>query len=122
MFAPLKNRIMVEPKKRLLISYEKLPKEVVDVFRSKYPQGIDDVDDDDILTVNSPKGETFQAVRLEMDNAIYLIKVKTIEKSFVAIDDDEDDDLDDEITKTIPVKIDEDIETEDDDDDDNDDI
>ncbi|HCQ30143.1 MAG TPA: hypothetical protein DIU39_07645 [Flavobacteriales bacterium] len=113
---------MVEPKKRLLISYEKLPKEVVDVFRSKYPQGIDDVDDDDILTVNSPKGETFQAVRLEMDNAIYLIKVKTIEKSFVAIDDDEDDDLDDEITKTIPVKIDEDIETEDDDDDDNDDI
>ena len=80
------------------------------------------MDDDDILTVNSPKGETFQAVRLEMDNAIYLIKVKTIEKSFVAIDDDEDDDLDDEITKTIPVKIDEDIETEDDDDDDNDDI
>jgi hypothetical protein len=115
---------MIEQKKRLLISYEKLPKEVVEVFRSKYPQGIDDVDDDDILTVNSPKGETFQAVRLEMDSAIYLIKVKTIEKSFVALDDeDEDDDIDDDITKTIPVdvKLDDELETDDEEEEDYDD-
>ncbi len=81
---------MVEQKKRRLISYEKLPKEVVEVFRSKYPQGIDDVDESDILTVDTPKGETFQAVRLETDDSIYLIKVKTIEKSFVAIDDEDE--------------------------------
>ena len=89
---------MAEQKKRRLISYEKLPKEVKDAFRAKYPQGIDDVDEEDILKVDTPKGETFQAVRLEMDDAIYLIKVKTIEKSFVAIDDD-----DDIITPEVPI-------------------
>ncbi len=108
---------MVEQKKRRLISYEKLPKEVVEVFRSKYPQGIDDVDESDILTVDTPKGETFQAVRLETDDAIYLIKVKTIEKSFVAIDDEDELIVPEvppapEIKEELPVEDDEDEDPE----------
>ena len=72
-------------KKRLVISYQNLTKELRDALRAKYPDGYMDY----VIKVTTPS-KSFYAVTLETPDASYLIKVD------VKIDTSGTDDLEDE--------------------------
>lgn len=62
-------------KKKSLVSYEKMSPEVAAAFTAKYPRGFNDYLSD-IVTYPKPDGTKFYAVQLEMEDAVYLVKVK----------------------------------------------
>ncbi len=70
-------------KKRAVVSYENMPKELAEAFAEKYPRGYSDYLPD-IDRYDKPDGTCFYAVTLEIPDAIYLIKIK------LKIDDVED--------------------------------
>ncbi|MBR1872022.1 MAG: hypothetical protein IJ795_02300 [Bacteroidales bacterium] len=70
-------------KKRAVISYENMPKEVADAFAQKYPRGLSDYLPD-LNKYDKPDGSCFYAVTIEIPDAIYLVKIK------VKIDNPED--------------------------------
>lgn len=70
-------------KKRHIISYENMPRELAEVFAEKYPKGFSDYLPD-LAKYNKPDGTPFYAVLIELPEDIYLVKIK------VKIDDADD--------------------------------
>lgn len=70
-------------KKRAVISYENMPKELAEAFAEKYPKGLSDYLPD-LTKYDKPDGTCFYAVTVEIPDAIYLVKIK------VKIDNPED--------------------------------
>ena len=70
-------------KKRHIISYENMPRELAEVFAEKYPKGFSDYLPD-LTKYNKPDGTPFYAVLIELPEDIYLVKIK------VKIDDADD--------------------------------
>ncbi len=62
-------------KKRHIVSYENMSKEVAEAFAEKYPKGFNDYLPD-IVRYTKPDGTPFYAVMLELPADIYLVKVK----------------------------------------------
>lgn len=70
-------------KKRAVVSYEKMSKELAAAFVEKYPKGFSDYLPD-LTKYNKPDGTPFYAVLIELPEDIYLVKIK------VKIDDADD--------------------------------
>jgi len=58
-------------KKRLMISYEKLPSEVIEVIRTKYPYGYNH----DLREVKGIDNKKFFVLPIELPEVVYLVKV-----------------------------------------------
>ena len=65
-------------KKRHIISYENMPRELAEAFAEKYPKGFTDYLPD-LLKYDNPDGTSFYAVTVEIPSAIYLVKIKVLE-------------------------------------------
>jgi len=63
------------PKKRAVVSYENMSKELAEAFAEKYPKGFNDYLPD-LLKYDKPDGSCFYAVTVEIPDAIYLVKIK----------------------------------------------
>lgn len=61
----------VTPKKRIVVSYKNLPKDVLQLVHEKYPKGYSDY----IIKVDKGNGDFFHAFMLETEDTSYLIKV-----------------------------------------------
>ncbi len=70
-------------KKRHIVSYENMSRELAEAFAEKYPKGFNDYLPD-IVKYTKPDGTPFYAVMIEVPDAIYLVKIK------VKIDDADD--------------------------------
>lgn len=70
-------------KKRHIVSYENMSRELAEAFAEKYPKGFSDYLPD-LTKYNKPDGTPFYAVLLELPEDIYLVKIK------VKIDDADD--------------------------------
>ncbi len=62
-------------KKRAVVSYENMPKELAAAFAEKYPKGYADYLSD-LVKYDKPDGTSFYAVTMEIPDAIYLVKIK----------------------------------------------
>jgi len=75
-------------KKRLMISYEKLPPEVMDVIRTKYPYGYNH----DLKEVKGIDNKKFFVLPIELPDVIYLVKVD-LRKPIQIRDEGEEEDI-----------------------------
>lgn len=62
-------------KKRAVVSYENMSKELAAAFAEKYPKGFSDYLPD-LIKYDKPDGSCFYAVNIEIPDAIYLVKIK----------------------------------------------
>lgn len=62
-------------KKRAVVSYENMSKELAAAFAEKYPKGFSDYLSD-LVKYDKPDGTSFYAVSIEIPEAIYLVKIK----------------------------------------------
>ena len=75
--------------KRVIVEYEKLTNEILNLLVEKFPDGYDD---SDIIRFKNAKNETIEAVEVKTEDTIYLVKVSM--KLADRIENfDEDDDL-----------------------------
>ena len=82
-------------KKRVIVDYKNVTKDILELFTDRYPYGYED---EDIIKFKNAKGENVKAVPFETKDTKYLVKV-SVEmdaKIDAFLDDDEDDD------ETIP--------------------
>lgn len=82
---------MATDKKRILTSYERLSDELLEEFNQAFPDGYETYAHE----VVKPNGEKFNAVRLECEDAIYLIRVELRTDKWE--DDDEEEEEDEEL-------------------------
>lgn len=75
-------------KKRLLISYDKLPDDVVDIIRNKYPYGYNH----DLKEVKGIDNKKFSVLPIELQDVIYLVKVD-LRKPFKIEEAEEEEDI-----------------------------
>lgn len=64
-----------DSRKRHCVSYEKMSPELAEVFAEKYPKGFNDYLPD-LTKYPKPDGSFFYAVTVELETAIYLVKIK----------------------------------------------
>lgn len=57
---------------RKIVDYQKLNNEILDLLVEKYPDGYGDTD---IITFKNLKGEIIEAVEVQTENTIYLVKI-----------------------------------------------
>lgn len=62
-------------KRRAVVSYENMSKELAEAFALKYPKGFSDYLPD-LMKYDKPDGTYFYAVTVEIPDAIYLVKIK----------------------------------------------
>lgn len=62
-------------RKRHVVSYEKMSPELAAAFAEKYPKGFSDYLPD-IVKFPKPDGTSFDAVTIEIPDAVYLVKVQ----------------------------------------------
>jgi len=74
---------MTDNKKRHMVSYENMSKELAECFNEKYPKGYMDFLPD-LKEYPRPDGTKFNAVTIETSDSIYLVKIQ------VQVDDIED--------------------------------
>jgi hypothetical protein len=58
--------------KRIIVDYNKLNTEILDLLVEKFP---DDYDDNDIISFRNAKGEQIEAVEIRTNDTIYLVKI-----------------------------------------------
>lgn len=78
-------------KKRVIVDYKNVTKDILELFTDRYPYGYED---EDVIKFKNAKGENVKAVPFETKDTKYLIKV-SVEmdaKIDAFLDDDEDDD------------------------------
>lgn len=57
---------------RKIVDYQKLNNEILDLLVEKYPDGYGDTD---IITFKNLKGEIIEAVEVQTEDTIYLVKI-----------------------------------------------
>ena len=104
--------MIVKPKKRAVVSYEKMPAELAAAFAEKYPKGFNDYFPE-LIKYDKPDGSFFYAVTVEIPEAVYLVKIqvktddteeveKWLEEESVMNDAVGGDEGDDEEGKELP--------------------
>lgn len=58
--------------KRIIVDYNKLNTEILDLLVEKFPDGYDD---NDIISFRNAKGEQIEAVEIITNDTIYLVKI-----------------------------------------------
>lgn len=61
-------------KRRAVVSYANLSPELLNILKEKYPRGYVDYMDE-IMKISKPDGTFFHAIKIETEDAIYLVKV-----------------------------------------------
>lgn len=72
-------------KKKMVISYNKLTPELLDLVKKKYPYGYLN----SVIKVSKPNNDFFYAITLDTDDASYLIKVNVKIDTKIKDEDDE---------------------------------
>lgn len=85
--------------KRILIDYKKLDRQVTNLLIETYPDGYGD---EDIISFRNLNGEFIEAVELQTEDTLYLIKISKSLSHFIA-------NFDENITEGIEVLKDESI-------------
>jgi polygalacturonase len=90
--------------KRVIVDYKKLTQEIVDLLVEKYPDGYKNKD---IITFRNAKNEMIEAVQVDTEDTIFLVKVSqrlldTIED--YDADEDYDQDEDDSSENEEPIE------------------
>ena len=95
-------------KNRAVVSYENMSPELAAAFAEKYPKGYADYLPD-LIKYDKPDGTSFFAVTVEIEEAIYLVKIKVkiddaedIEKWLDGVGGGEDDEEPDSAPDTLP--------------------
>ncbi|MFV0571274.1 MAG: hypothetical protein ACK5M1_02435 [Xanthomarina gelatinilytica] len=80
--------------KRVIVDYQKLNEDILDLLVEKFPDGYDD---EDIISFRNIKNEIVEAVEVRTEDTIYLVKVGV--RLVQAMEDysDDDNDADDEV-------------------------
>lgn len=80
--------------KRIIVNYEKLNTDILDLLVEKYPNGYSSRD---IISFKNAKGETVEAVEVRTEDAIYLVKISTkLEQTMEDYIEDEESFLNDD--------------------------
>ncbi|WP_159022542.1 hypothetical protein [Formosa sp. L2A11] len=84
--------------KRVIVDYQKLNEDILDLLVEKFPDGYDD---SDIISFRNAKNEIVEAVEVKTEDTIYLVKVgvrlvKAME-NYIEVDDDDDVDADENV-------------------------
>lgn len=75
--------------KRVIVDYQKLTQNILDLLVEKYPEGYDDLD---IIKFKNAKNEIVEAVEVRTDDTIYLVKVsKRLADTIENYDEDKND-------------------------------
>ena len=79
-------------KKRVIVDYKNVTKDILELFTDRYPYGYED---EDIIKFKNAKGETVMAVPFETKDTKYLVKVSVEMDAKIEafMDDDDDDDM-----------------------------
>jgi hypothetical protein len=72
---------MAKIKKKLIVSYENLPSNVLEALNKKYPDGIEN----HLIRIDKKPGDFFYGVTIDLDDISYLVKIN------VAVDSNLDD-------------------------------
>lgn len=97
--------------KRVIVDYQKLNEDILDLLVEKFPDGYDD---DDIISFRNIKNEIVEAVEVRTEDTIYLVKVGVrLVQAMEDYSEDESETVDDEVGEEAV----EDLEFEDTDDD-----
>ena len=101
--------------KRVIVDYAKLTNEILNLLVEKFPDGYDD---SNIVRFRNAKNELIEAVEVQTEDTIYLVKVST--KLADRIENyDEDDEIDNVVEPISGIELDDDDAIEDDDEDEN---
>ena len=86
---------MTTPKKHILTSYDRLSDELLEEFNLAFPGGYETYANE----VTKPNGEKFYAVRMECEDAVYLVRVELHADKWEDVDEegDENDELEEEL-------------------------
>lgn len=87
--------------KRIIVDYNKLNTEILDLLVEKFPDGYGD---SDIISFRNAKGEQIEAVEIRTDDAIYLVKIG--KKLQQAIQQHEEDNFNDDYSPTDDLSFD----------------
>ncbi len=78
----------MEPKKRVVKDYDKLPEEVVNLIKLEYPRGFVK----NLIKYTNKDGMQVSALPYETDDVYYLIRMSAIEARQIILDDDDYED------------------------------
>ncbi len=74
--------------KRIIVDYQKLNKDILNLLVEKFPDGYDD---DHIISFRNAKNDLIEAVEVKTEDTIYLVKVGTyLAKAMADFGEDED--------------------------------
>ena len=103
--------------KRVIVDYQKLNEDILDLLVEKFPDGYDD---EDIISFRNIKNEMVEAVEVRTEDTIYLVKVGVrLVQAMEDYSEEETEVEDDVLEDEEAVK---ELDFEDDDDDDVDDV
>ncbi|HLV15586.1 MAG TPA: hypothetical protein VKY41_10420 [Xanthomarina sp.] len=102
--------------KRVIVDYQKLNEDILDLLVEKFPDGYDD---EDIISFRNIKNEIVEAVEVRTEDTIYLVKVgvrlvQAMEDYSEEEAEVEDDIIADEAVKDLEFDDDEDVDDVDD--------
>ncbi|TCI90977.1 hypothetical protein [Tenacibaculum sp. M341] len=73
--------------KRVIVTYEKLTTNILELLVEKYPFGFDYKD---VISFKNSKGELVKAVQVSTEDTVYLVKISTrLEKKMETFNDDD---------------------------------
>ncbi|MCW3807905.1 hypothetical protein [Plebeiibacterium marinum] len=86
----------IQPKKRTLIDYYKLPKDLQEQLKLVYSQGFNE----DLIVYKDASGKQISALRFETDTIVYMVKM-SIDQAYKIMDDDSDFNDDYELKSSV---------------------
>ncbi len=79
--------------KRIIVDYNKLNENILDLLVSKYPDGYND---GDIISFKNAAGDWIECVEVRTDDTMYLVKVsKRLESAMTEYEDEEEESFED---------------------------
>ncbi|MXV38644.1 hypothetical protein GO491_08150 [Flavobacteriaceae bacterium Ap0902] len=77
-------------KKKIIVDFKKVNEKILSLLVEKYPDGYGDKD---VIVFKNAKGETVEAVEVETEDTIYLVKIsQRLEIVMEEYDEDDDED------------------------------
>ena len=101
--------------KRVIVDYQKLNEDILNLLVEKFPDGYDD---GDIISFRNAKNEVVEAVEVKTEDTIYLVKVGV--RLAQAMENYIEEDVEDDVVDFDEVKPEDAEAVEDEEDDDND--
>ncbi|MBV7441904.1 hypothetical protein KRX57_10795 [Weeksellaceae bacterium TAE3-ERU29] len=90
------------PKKRIIVDFKKLNDKILSLLVEKFPDGYGD---QDVIVFKNAKGETVEAVEVQTEDTVYLVKIsQRLEIVMEEYEEDDDNDVffDEEVTFEEP--------------------